>query len=62
MPSYSHLYTIAYEVESHTIDGSDVTATMHAQALARRIAEVLEMGPAGFDECVGAPDDTYQVE
>ena len=56
--TFNHAFTIAFEVGgSTTEDGADVTAEQMAEALRKRIADLMANGE--MLEAVGGPYDTY---
>jgi hypothetical protein len=59
MPRYNHAYTIAFEVISETVDASDVTPEMLADALRDRARNALRTGE--IIEATGAPFDTFAM-
>jgi hypothetical protein len=58
---YNHMFTIAFEVVSLKEDASDVTNNMLASALLKRTSSCLDGTDALLIECVGSPDDTYEL-
>ena len=59
MTRYNHMFTVAFEVESDTEDGSDITNDQFHQALSKRSQDITQNNQWG--EAVGAPDDTYEI-
>ena len=59
MTRYNHAFDIAFEVTSNKEDGSDVTADMMVDALAKRLNEL--KGEEIIEAC-GCPFDTYEME
>lgn len=58
MATYSHAYTIAFELDSQTEDASDVTPQQLAAAIRERVGACLDHGE--LLEAVGAPHDTFE--
>ena len=58
MPKYSNLYDIAFEVVSHTGDGSDITGDMVRTAISKKLDSLSDdevMEHIGFCDC-------YEIE
>ena len=58
MPKYSNLYDIAFEVISHTDDGSDITGDMVRTSVLKKLADLSDaeiMEHIGFCDC-------YEIE
>ena len=58
MPKYSNLYDIAFEVISHTDDGSDITGSMVKSAIYEKLMRLTDdeiMEHVGFCDC-------YEIE
>jgi hypothetical protein len=60
MGRYSHVFTIAFSLESDSHDAEDVTAQRLANAARLRINECLENDE--MLEAVGSPDQTFEKE
>lgn len=54
--SYSHMYSIAFELTSGEEDGEDVTPAMLQKAIERRLKS---MSRDEIQEACGGPEDTY---
>jgi len=59
-PVYNHAFTLAFQLKSNDPDGEDVTEQMLRAALLKRLDELDEHEQ--WDEAVGAPFDTYEVD
>lgn len=57
---YNHMYTVAFTVISSHPEGLDVTPEDFRRALTQRMNDLDLSGE--WDEAVGAPDDTYEME
>lgn len=58
MPRYSNMYDIAFEVISHTDDGSDITGGKVRMAILKKLARLSDdeiMEHIGFCDC-------YEIE
>ena len=58
MPKYSNMYDIAFEVVSHTGDGSDITGDMVRTAILKKLSDLSDveiMEHIGFCDC-------YEIE
>lgn len=59
---YSHAFTLAFELVSHDEDGEDVTPQMLAEAIHKRVTDLMATkDSAEMLEAVGAPFDTYEI-
>lgn len=59
MSRYSHVFSIAYTVESDDELGEEVTDQQHYAAILRRAKQALDSGE--MQEAVGPPEDTYDI-
>ena len=55
---YNHMYTIAFEVENDSDDGSDTTDSEIVAGLLRRIAGIIDADE--IQKAVDGPEDTYE--
>lgn len=53
---YSHVFCLAYTIESDDIEGGDLEQMQHATAIARRLGELVANNE--LLEAVGLPTDT----
>lgn len=60
MPLYSHVYTIAFSVESRDAEGEDVTPRLLRSELLRRIEDL--DASEDWIEAVGPPVDSCEVD
>jgi hypothetical protein len=62
MPKFNHAYDFTYEIISEKEDASDVTPEMFATAFRKRIEDLDSEGDLAWQETMGAPFDTYEME
>ncbi len=60
MQRFSHVFSIAFSVESNDRFGEDVTPQMLRVALLKRIADLDQNDEWG--EATGVPHDTYEIQ
>lgn len=59
-PTYSHAFTVAFELKSQSEDGSDVTPKMFREAILKRMDDLDENNE--WQEAIGLPYDTHEEE
>lgn len=60
MPTYNHMFDIAFSLESEDPDANDVTPAMLRAGLIERIKDLDKSGE--WDQCPCGLCDTYEVE
>lgn len=58
MPKYSHVYSVAFSLESDHAEGEDVTPEMLRAALMKRVSDLDAHGE--WEEAVGCPIDSCE--
>ena len=57
---YNHAFALAFTIESNHPDGNDIFGVHFTNAVLKRIIDLNEN--AEWDEAVGAPFDTFEIE